>query len=180
MLKASPQVKNVVCTASLDQTVDITKLANMQYGIYDKATYGGRCGYVKTPQMVGRVTVFKSGKMISVGGKSVEQSTGQLNDAKAYLLRENMIRDIPITPKIRNIVAVLDLGLEMPINKIAPTISGAVYEPEMFPGMIIRGLNHNTFLVFASGRIVITGVKTMDELHTASFDLINVLMRHEV
>ncbi len=73
-LNVKAKVNNVVCTASLEQTVDVTRMADLSCGIYDQAIYGGRCGYVKMPDMKGRVTVFPSGKMISVGHTISKQS----------------------------------------------------------------------------------------------------------
>ena len=170
-----PKIRNVVCTANLEQRVNITRLAELPCGIYDEAIYGGRCGYVKTPEMDGRVTVFPSGKMISVGGKSIKKGIEQLNHAKFYLVQQDMIRDVVLVPTIRNIVATVGFGKNIPIDIVSTKISGAIYDPETFPGMIIRGVNSCSFLVFASGKIVITGARSADELHTASFDIIQRL-----
>jgi len=69
-----PKIVNVVTTADLKQKVDIKKFPEFAWGIYDKHTYGGRCGYVRANKMQGKVTMFPSGKMISLGAKSTKQS----------------------------------------------------------------------------------------------------------
>ena len=165
----------MVCTANLEQKVDVIKLSGLAYGIYDKTIYGGRCGYVKTPEMDGRVTVFPSGKMISLGGKSVKKSIEQLNHAKLFLVRENMIYDTRLIPKIQNIVATVDVGQKLPIENLSLKIPGAIYEPETFPGLILKGLHSCNFLIFASGKIVTTGTKSIKETSSSLFELLEKL-----
>ena len=132
-LDRKPKIRNVVCTADLKQDISMKKLSKIPCGIYDEAIYGGRCGYVKTPEMDGRVTVFPSGKMISVGGRSVKRAAEQLNHAKFLLVREGMADDTRLAPRIRNIVATLDVGQSIPIDKVSPKIAGASYDPRRFP-----------------------------------------------
>ncbi|MDE2590517.1 MAG: hypothetical protein KGL95_12740, partial [Patescibacteria group bacterium] len=103
--KMKPRIRNVVATANLEQHVEIQKLVNFGWGIYDSAIYRGVCGYVKSPEMSGRVAVFASGKMISIGSKSVEESVQQLYNAKFYLMQARLISDATLQPKIQNIVA---------------------------------------------------------------------------
>ena len=170
-----PKIRNVVSTANLNQKVDITRLADVPYGIYDNSIYRGRCGYIKTPEMGGRVTVFASGKMISVGGKSIKKSKEQLNHAKFYLVQNKLIKDVTLSVEIRNIVATLGAGKNIRIDTLSEKIPGAVYDPETFPAMILKGLESCRYLVFASGKIVIASTRTMDELHTASFEIIQRL-----
>ena len=170
-----PKICNVVCTANLEQKVNLNEFIDMPCGIYDEAIYGGRCGYIKTPEMNGRVTVFPSGKMISVGGRTIRKAVEQLNHTKFYLMQEKAIKSVNITPIVRNIVATITTGQQIPIEKLAPKISGAIYDPETFPGMILKGFDSCTFLIFASGKIVVTGAKSSDGLNHASFEIIQRL-----
>jgi transcription initiation factor TFIID TATA-box-binding protein len=42
------------------------------------------------------------------------------------------------------------------------------YEPELFPGLIYRMKNPKiTFLIFASGKLVITGAQKEEDIYTA-------------
>lgn len=63
-------IVNVVATAALCQTLDFYKLREHKEISHDSDVYGGRVAYYKTLSMVGRVSLFPSGKMISVGTKS--------------------------------------------------------------------------------------------------------------
>ena len=169
--KIGPKIRNVVCTANLGQKVDIQMLSKIACGIYDEAIYGGKCGYVKTPDMDGRVTIFSSGKMISIGGNSVKKAKDQLNHAKFFLVKEHMIQDTKLIPKVQNIVATIDLGKKLLLEKISSNISSANYDPQIFPGIILKSLNSCTFLIFASGKIVLTGAKSIKEVSKSLFEL---------
>ena len=129
------------------------------------------------PEMNGRVTVFPSSKMISIGGKSITKAKEQLNHAKFYMVQNKMVDNTVLTIKIRNIVATLDIRNSIPIDILSAKISGATYDPEIFPGMIIKGVCNCSYLVFASGKIVIAGTRSVDELHTASFEIVQQLDR---
>ena len=67
-------IVNVVATASLDQPMDFEELRRYGEICHDSNIYGGRVGYFKTKQMQGRVSIFSSGKMISVGTKKRSRS----------------------------------------------------------------------------------------------------------
>ena len=58
------KISNIVTTGNLKQKIIINKLNDFPWGLYDQATYNGNCGYVKTPEMKGRVIILDSGKMI--------------------------------------------------------------------------------------------------------------------
>ncbi len=68
--KLIPEVKiqNTVTTADLKQQIDIGSFNEYEFLSSNLDLYA--CGYVKDDKMVGRVTVFRSGKLISVGTES--------------------------------------------------------------------------------------------------------------
>lgn len=169
------EIHNVVCTANLNQKVDITKLSHIPGGMYDQEIYSGRCGYIKTPSMKGRVTIFPSGKMISVGGKSIKNATEQIYQAKFLLLQKNLISDVLIETQVRNIVSTINIHKKIGIEKLSSKIPGSIYDPETFPGLILKGLWSCTFLIFGSGKIVIVGTKSIKELNKSIYELIQKL-----
>ena len=62
---------------------------------------------------------------------------------------------------IVNIVASTKLNSKIAIEKLARNIKGALYEPEIFPGLYYRLPNKQaTMTLFASGKIVSTGSKS--------------------
>lgn len=166
-----PRVSNIICTADLSQEVPIGKFVNFPWGIYDQNCYGGRCGYIKPSGMNGKVTIFRTGKMISLGAKSISDAQKQLIWAKSLLVQANLIGDVKLTPSVRNIVASLDVEHSLDPIKICKNIAGCLYEPEIFSGIILRYLGSITYLIFASGKIIIPGAKSIEELNTASFEI---------
>jgi transcription initiation factor TFIID TATA-box-binding protein len=46
-----------------------------------------------------------------------------------------------------------------------------MYEPEQFPGLIHRIMTGGVALIFSSGKVVVVGRKTHEELNMAYFDL---------
>lgn len=67
--------------------------------------------------------------------------------------------------KIVNIVVSASLGQDIPLEKMAATLSNTEYNPEQFPGLVIRIKEPKTSaLIFSSGKIVCTGARSMDKV----------------
>lgn len=159
------EIVNVVATASLNQTVDLRELNGCKEFIYNSATYNGRVAYFKLNEMQGKVSIFSSGKMISVGTKSAEQSINELELAKETLIKMGLIKQVQLFPKTRNMIVTVDLKREIDLNEIIER-TRAIYEPEQFPAAILRLKEpfKTTILIFASGKLVISGLKHVSEI----------------
>ncbi len=88
--------------------------------------------------------------------------------------------------KVVNIVISANLGHPIPLEKMAATLPNTEYNPEQFPGLVIRIKDPQTSaLIFSSGKIVCTGGRTMDEVHASirkimkSLEKINVKIKEE-
>lgn len=173
------KIRNVVTTADLDQDVDITKFVEFLWGTYDLACYGGRCGYIKDKTIQGRVSVFKSGKMISVGASSIDESTKQLYHAMDLLVEAKFIRVIGLKPKVRNIVATTEVD-RIDLITAASRLSKLIYEPEQFPAAILKTELGPTCLIFESGKIVIVGAKSEKDVTDAESIILNLLSQYFV
>nr|MDO8113232.1 TATA-box-binding protein [Candidatus Sigynarchaeota archaeon] len=75
--------------------------------------------------------------------------------------------------KVENVVAtvVVDLGTageKVDLNQIARKNSDCEYNPERFPGLIMRLVDPKaTILVFSTGKMVVTGLRAADEARAA-------------
>ena len=169
--KLIPEVKiqNTVSTADLKQKIDIASFNEYEHLSSNLDLYA--CGYVKDNSMVGRVTVFRNGKLISVGTKSPEQSEKELRKASKILQNYKLAKSIKIIPQVRNIVARFDLERKLPIEKLARTLPRSMYEPEQFPGLIYRIHNSCVALLFTSGKGVIVGAKSIEEINLAYYEV---------
>jgi len=67
--------------------------------------------------------------------------------------------------RVVNIVVSSSLGHDIPLEKMAATLSNTEYNPEQFPGLVIRIKEPKTSaLIFSSGNIVCTGAKSLEEV----------------
>ncbi len=67
--------------------------------------------------------------------------------------------------RVVNIVVSTSLGQDIPLEKMAATLSNTEYNPEQFPGLVIRIREPKTSaLIFSSGNVVCTGAKNLDEV----------------
>jgi transcription initiation factor TFIID TATA-box-binding protein len=157
---------NVVATADTQQPINIIKLGEFNWGLYDEAIYGGRVAYVKNESMTGRVTVFPSGKLIGVGARSIRRAFHELRHVVELLVQEKLIKPCKIRPKVRNIVSCVQLPDSIDLENLSARIP-SIYEPEQFPGLTYHPKNLEPVCVifFSSGKCVIAGAKTMDEVH---------------
>lgn len=67
--------------------------------------------------------------------------------------------------KIQNIVASTSLEHDIPLIKLAEALPNTEYNPEQFPGLVMRIRDPKTSaLIFSSGKIVCTGAKSMTKV----------------
>ena len=69
------------------------------------------------------------------------------------------------TYKIQNIVATASLGKPVPLTKLARTQPNTEYNPQTFPGLVLRVKEpKSAVLVFSSGNLVCTGTKSVEQV----------------
>lgn len=67
--------------------------------------------------------------------------------------------------KVQNIVATTSLGKPVSLTKLARTQSNTEYNPEQFPGLVLRIKKpKSAVLVFSSGNLVCTGTKSVAQV----------------
>jgi transcription initiation factor TFIID TATA-box-binding protein len=89
------------------------------------------------------------------------------------VVRELKAKGIPVRSKpsieIQNIVASADLGGKVDQEKAVYILERCMYEPEVFPGAIYRMLELKVvILIFASGKLVVAGAKTEEQVYEAT------------
>uniref|UniRef100_A0A7S0BM82 TATA-box-binding protein n=2 Tax=Rhodosorus marinus TaxID=101924 RepID=A0A7S0BM82_9RHOD len=74
-----------------------------------------------------------------------------------------------IIPDIQNVVATASLGVQLDLKTVAMKARNAEYNPKRFAAVIMRIREpKTTALIFASGKIVVTGAKHEDLSRTAT------------
>ena len=83
--------------------------------------------------------------------------------------------------KIQNIVATTSLGKDVPLTKLAKTIPNTEYNPEQFPGLVLRIKKpKSAVLVFSSGNLVCTGTKSIAQVKEVIDQVIKTLRKISV
>jgi len=83
--------------------------------------------------------------------------------------------------EVVNIVVSSDLKHDVPLEKMAATLSNTEYNPEQFPGLVLRIKEPKTSaLIFSSGKIVCTGARTMEQVDEAIQKIIKSLEKINV
>ena len=87
--------------------------------------------------------------------------------------------DIDIRFKIENIVASANLGIELDLYSIAQKVKDVEYEPEQFPGAILKLKDPRaSLLLFKNGKIICTGSKSEKEVKFALERAVKLLVPH--
>ena len=166
-----PEIVNLVATGDLAQKVILEDISRLPDTIYDQEIYGGRVAYLKTPMMHGKVSIFPSGKMISVGTRSPEEAQRDLDTTVKTLVDARLIDPVEVKARIRNIVVLLQVNVSG-LEELAEAI-GAIYEPDQFPAAIYKPDDMNvSYLIFNSGKIIVSGIKRIEEIGVASEKLL--------
>src|SRR3990167_4298967 len=81
------------------------------------------------------------------------------------MMRELLMAEGKSDLKIQNIVATTSLGKPVSLTKLARTHSNTEYNPEQFPGLVLRVKEpKSAVLVFSSGNLVCTGTKSVAQV----------------
>lgn len=79
---------------------------------------------------------------------------------------------------IVNIVISSSLEKDIPLEKMAATLPNTEYNPEQFPGLVLRIKDPKTSaLIFSSGKIVCTGARTMEQVELSIQSIIKSLKK---
>ena len=160
------EVVNVVASGSLGLEFDLEAIAEALGDIseYDPEKYPGM--YLRFGEDTPLITVYRTGKYIVTGAASQEE-THTIRERFLDLLVENEMIAEPDDEwfRVQNLVCTAELGESLNLNALAIGLGleSTEYEPEQFPGLIHRPSGADSVvLLFASGRVVITGGPDLD------------------
>lgn len=113
-------------------------------------------------------------------GQQQQQGDGSSQQATALKAENSVPRSSEITepdgsttsgivPTLQNIVATVNLGCRLDLKTVALHARNAEYNPKRFAAVIMRIREpKTTALIFASGKMVVTGAKSEDDSKLAS------------
>ena len=157
------KIENIVATVILDQQLDLNLIETRIPDVdYNPDQFPGLVYRLQKPKVT--ALIFKSGKMVVTGAKSVRQLVYVVKKIIKSLKDAGIeIKSVPKT-QIQNIVASANLHARVDLEKAAFELENSMYEPEQFPGLIYRMRKPSVvLLIFSSGKMVITGAKR--EIH---------------
>ncbi len=165
--KPMVSIENVVASATINQDLNLDDIQKKFPDVeYNPDQFPGAVFRLKKPKTA--TLLFRTGKMVCTGSKSEDMARKAVSTV-VDKLRDRKIKikkDAVVT--IQNIVAAINLGGRIHLEKAARTLARSMYEPEQFPGLIHRMLDPKVVvLVFASGKLVCTGGKTEKDVYRA-------------
>jgi transcription initiation factor TFIID TATA-box-binding protein len=159
-------VVTVVSSGSLGIELDL-EVVTQEFGElvdYDPGKYPG--AYFRFGESGPLITLYRTGKYIITGASS-EQEARRIRERFLSSLHKHGV--LPEADdnwfSVQNYVCVGDLAESLNLNALAIGLGleSTEYEPEQFPGLIYRPSGADSVvLLFASGRVVITGSPDLD------------------
>jgi len=143
------------------------------YVEYDPSNYHGL--YLRPEENGPLITVYRSGKYIVSGCSSFEE-LHRTNDSFVDEFNElGIAEDGQNTGfSVQNVVCTgnLETGVQLNTLSISLGLESIEYEPEQFPGLIYRPADFDAvLLIFANGKVVITGSKDLATAESAFLHL---------
>ncbi|MBI4360447.1 hypothetical protein HY572_01600 [Candidatus Micrarchaeota archaeon] len=79
--------------------------------------------------------------------------------------KKRLPRNVDMSFKVENIVASANLKVELDLFNIAMEVDNVEYEPEQFPGAIMRLKDiGTTLLLFKNGKVICSGAKSEKQI----------------
>jgi len=156
-------VENVVAFANAEGAFDDPEKIAKNLGVEYRKAFPGVIYEPKEGDMAS--IIFRNGTIVCSGARSVEEAARFIKSVveKAGLELKGDI-------KVKNMVLSYDIGKRLVLEDIVPRLeSGTVTPPrEDFPAIIYRPSSPPvTMLIFPSGKVVLTGVKKIEEAEKA-------------
>ena len=160
-------IQNIVATSSIASRLDlIAVLKALDEGAtYKPETFPGLVYHLKDPKTAS--LIFSSGKLVCTGANSIPNVHRAIGMVLDRLVGAGFEVDEHPEIMVQNIVATSDLKRTLNLNRIVTAlgVENVEYEPEQFPGLVYRVLDPKiVVLVFSSGKVVLTGGKTEENL----------------
>ena len=170
-IEIQPTIYNIVSKVNLGIELNLRNLAlQANNAKYEPKKFSAVTMRIKEPKST--ANIFSSGKMVCLGAKNEEDSKKACRRF-AKILKNLGFPVVFKEFKIINIVGAADLKFQISLiqlyfNLIKSEKKLIHYQPEIFPGLIYHILEPDIYvLIFASGKIILTGGKAVDDIYKA-------------
>jgi transcription initiation factor TFIID TATA-box-binding protein len=168
------RIVNVVASFSFPHRIDVHQLAEALGAELVSMSRRGFLVAARVRMGNAYLLVYHTGRVVCAGATSereVRVAARKLVEvlrSKGFLVQENGL-DV----KVLNVVASIELGYSVDVESLAERLERCIYEPEIFPALIISG--RWTYLVFANGKVNVLGMKSESELDQAVSHLMELI-----
>lgn len=156
-------IVNLVANTKIGMRLDLSKLKKeLSNSEYNPEVYYALIYRSKKPKL--SILVNTSGKIIFTGAKSLEE----VKTVRNRFLNE--LEHLNYSPNreeitIQNMVIKSKVNIKPTLEKIAVKEPDSEYNPEVFPGLIVRKKQPSfSCLIFNSGNIILTGLKKIKNI----------------
>jgi transcription initiation factor TFIID TATA-box-binding protein len=160
------KIQNLVASSNLETTLDLYNLAAAIPDVeYEPEQFPGAIFKIKEPKVT--LLLFKNGKLIISGASTEDDIIAGIK--KATKLINEIQKEVKIKKAVNytivNLVATSNLNRPVDLFQAAVTLDDIEYEPEQFPGAIIRIHNPKvTILLFKNGKMICAGAKSEGDI----------------
>ena len=180
-----PKIENIVSTANLCCKLNLREIAmQAKNAEYNPKRFSAVIMKIKEPKTT--ALIFSSGRIVTLGAKTEEDSRKSCRKF-AKIIKSLNFQVTFKEFKIQNIVGSVDIKFQLSLmrlymhlikNSYCKGKNYVVYEPEQFPGLIYRMIEPNiVLLIFVSGKIVLTGGKTRDDIYQGFRNIYPLLVK---
>jgi len=170
VIKPTFKIENIVASAELGLELDLYTIASKVDDVeYEPEQFPGAILKLKNPKT--SLLLFKNGKIICTGGKNEAEVGGAIERTLKMLVSYSKVKPQKgFKPKftVQNIVASAEFNVELDLYTIASKVDDVEYEPEQFPGAILKFKSPKTsLLLFKNGKIICTGGRSEAEVRNS-------------
>jgi len=155
-------IVNIVALGNLNHTLNLYELASVIPNMeYEPEQFPGAILKFKEPKV--SMLLFKNGKVICSGASKEDQIAMAIY--KASKLVHELQKEVKIQKNanytVVNLVATANLNMTIDLFNTALKLNNVEYEPEQFPGAILKIHDPKiTLLLFKNGKLIIAGAKS--------------------
>lgn len=191
-IKIKPVIQNIVSTADLCCNIKLKQIAlQIENTQYNPSKFTGLIMRIKDPKTTG--LIFPNGKLICLGAKTEEDSKKACKKY-AKIIKSLNYPVVFANFRIQNIVGSCDVKFNIQLRELHNYMifynAKVAYETELFPGLIYHYLGNKeekgekkaniVFLIFKSGKIVISGAKIREQIYNSFEKVFPVLNKFKI
>ena len=178
-----PSIENLIVASDLGKKLELTKLGTEMPGA--RYVKGRNSSVMVELEMDGNSkpagVVFSNGKAVVVGTKTIKDSREAMSKLKKMIKKIEKGINSRAGVKIENLVTQFNVGVELDLNLLNSKISGCEYEPDKFPGLLMKVKEPQaTYILFESGIVVITDIDDEKAADKASKELRKFLRESKI